>query len=240
MRKITIGTGLMLIISAGYFMFAADHVDAPAVGSLATGSTTSDITDFYAFESPSNADNYVFVCNVWGLLAPGDATANASFDENVIYEFNIDNDGDVVEDLVIQCRVKGGKLQVWGPVAPTSTGLSSIIERTATLTEADVTAYQGTVSIGTNSGISVFAGPRDDPFFMDFFTFVDIVNGAGNELGFDVPDPADGTAYATSFNQPGTDTFAGTNVMSVVVEVPKSMLGSSDTFNAWAESKRKM
>ena len=240
MKKFAIASGLVLVYLAGYFIFAADHVDAPAVGSLGAGSGTSDITDFYAFESPSNSDNYVFICNVQGLLAPGDASASASFDENVLFEFNIDNDGDVVEDLVIQCRVKGGKLQVWGPVAPSAPGLSSIIERTATMTETDVTAYQGTPSIGTNGGMSIFAGARDDPFFMDFFRFVDIVNGAGSFLGLDVPAPADGTAYATSFQTPGSDTFAGTNVMSVVVEVPKSMLGSSDTFNAWAESKRRL
>ncbi|MDP4247462.1 MAG: DUF4331 family protein, partial [Bacteroidota bacterium] len=29
---------------------------------------------------------------------------------------------------------------------------------------------------------------------------------------------------ATGFNNPGKDTFAGTNVLSIVVEVPKSLL----------------
>ena len=49
---------------------------------------------------------------------------------------------------------------------------------------------------------------------------------------------------------PGTDTFAGTNVLSVVVEVPKSILGNGSTgvnpfapdtpiYNVWVESKRK-
>jgi len=44
---------------------------------------------------------------------------------------------------------------------------------------------------------------------------------------------------ASSFNNPGSDTFAGTNVMSVVIEVPKSMIGGSGTINTWVESKRK-
>ena len=108
------------------------------------------------------------------------------------------------------------------------------------LTEAEVTPYGDTPITGTNSGITVFAGPRDDPFFMDFFRFVDIVNGAGASLGLNVPDPENGTAYATKFRNNGIDTFAGTNVLSIVVEVPKDMLGTSDTFNSWAESKRKM
>ena len=67
-----------------------------------------------------------------------------------------------------------------------------------------------------------FAGPRDDPFFMDFAQYSQII--AGN---------------ATSFNNPGADTFAGTNVLSVVVEVPKSMIGGSGTINTWVESKRR-
>jgi hypothetical protein len=33
------------------------------------------------------------------------------------------------------------------------------------------------------------------------------------------------------------DTFAGSNVLSVVVEVPKAMLGTS-TLNVWAEEKK--
>jgi hypothetical protein len=35
------------------------------------------------------------------------------------------------------------------------------------------------------------------------------------------------------------DTFAGTNVLALVVEVPKSMLGSSATINVWGETKLK-
>src|SRR5258705_435063 len=38
-------------------------------------------------------------------------------------------------------------------------------------------------------------------------------------------------------NIPGHDTFAGTNVMSIVVEVPKSLLNSNGTINVWAETK---
>ncbi|MGB5667213.1 MAG: molecular chaperone DnaK, partial [Maribacter sp.] len=44
---------------------------------------------------------------------------------------------------------------------------------------------------------------------------------------------------ATSFNDPGSDTFAGSNVMSIVVEVPKTMIGGSGTINTWVESKSK-
>ncbi|MEQ9426423.1 MAG: DUF4331 family protein [Cyclobacteriaceae bacterium] len=232
--------GIAVIATVMTVVWAADHIDAPAVGSLADGSSDTDITDFYAFESPTSSDNYVFVCNVQGLTAPS-ATGGISFNEDVMYEFNIDTDADNVEDLVIQTIFRDGKVLSFGPVAPSAAGTSSKIENAGTRTEAEITAYQASASVGESNGIKLFAGPRDDPFFMDFFKFVDIVNGAGNSLGIEVPEPSDGTAYATSFDTPGADTFAGTNVMSVVVEVPKDMIGGSSvtSFNAWAESKRR-
>lgn len=234
---------MMAVVTGASFIYliAADHVDAPAVGSLTEGSTIADITDYYAFESPSNPDNYVFVCNVLGLTAPS-ATGDASFDEDVMYEFNIDTDGDNVEDQVIQAIFRDGNVIVFGPVAPGSAGRTSMIAYTGTRIEAPVSTYGNDPEIAEANGMKLFAGPRDDPFFFDFFRFVDIVNGAGNALGLDVPEPADGQAYATSFQDPGMDAFAGTNVLSVVVEVPKSMIGDAGTtsFNSWLETKRKM
>ena len=126
---------------------------------------------------------------------------------------------------------------VRGPATPSATGLNSTIVETDRRLELAITDYGASANIGNANGIKAFAGPRDDPFFMDFFKFVDIVNGAGSALGLPVPDPADGNAYATSFDSPGMDAFAGTNVMSVVIEVPKSTLGNSNTINTWVESK---
>ena len=206
---------LALIITSVGIVWAADHIDAPGVTA-----TTSDITDFYAFQSPENNDYMVFVANLQGLLSPS-ATADASFDENVMIEINIDNTGDVVEDLVIQAIFNNGKVTTYGPVAPASTGLMSKIETSGQKVEAAITAYGSTVSVGNNGGIKVFAGPRDDPFFFDFTQFKLVLEG-------------------DEFNDPGTDTFAGTNVLSVVVEVPKSMLGSAEVLNTWVEAKRKM
>lgn len=237
MKKITVATAIGFLIISGLALIAADHIDAPAVGSLANGSSAADITDYYAFESPENSDNYVFVCNVLGLTAPM-ATGDASFDENVMYEFNIDNDGDNVEDLVIQTIFRDGKVFTFGAVPVAMPGMMSKII-VGDKVETTVSQYGQDPIVGEANGIKIFAGPRDDPFFMDFFKFVDIVNGAGSFLGLDVPAPQDGNAYPTSFSENGTDTFAGTNVMSVVVEIPKSLLGDSDTFSSWVESKMK-
>ena len=206
------------VAAVGFLIVAADHIDAPAV---AGGS--SDITDFYAFQA-ENSNNLVFVANVQGLLSP-EATKTASFDENLMIEINIDTDGDNVEDLVIQAIPSNGKMYFAGPVVPNATGLMSTTNGVATsdVSVVDISAPGASPSITTDgNGIKYFAGPRDDPFFFDFSQFTSIL--AGN---------------ATGFNDPGTDTFAGTNVMSVVVEVPKSMIGGTGVINTWVETKRK-
>uniref|UniRef100_UPI00404B7125 DUF4331 family protein n=1 Tax=Flavobacterium sp. TaxID=239 RepID=UPI00404B7125 len=215
MKKSKLLLGLSIFGALGLVLVAADHIDAPAVQG-----GTSDITDFYSFQG-SNTDNLVFVANVKGLLSPS-ATADAAFDENVMIEFNIDNDGDNIEDLVIQAIPKNGVMYFFGPVAPELTGLTSTAITSSALGRVAITEYGETAVTFSNAGVSLFAGPRDDPFFFDFGQYSEII--AGN---------------AGSFNNPGTDTFAGTNVMSVVVELPKSMLGGSGTLNTWVETKRK-
>ncbi len=211
--KFILGVGVFA--AASFFFLSADHIDAPAVQG-----GTSDITDFYAFQG-EDTNNLVFVANVQGLLSPT-ASASASFDENVMIEFNIDNTGDNVEDLVIQAIPRDGKMYFFGPVAPGTTGLSSTVMTDATQTVVDITAYGESAMTETSNGITAFAGPRDDPFFFDFNQYSAIIAGD-----------------ATAFNDPGTDTFAGTNVMSIVVEVPKSMIGGTGTINTWVESKSK-
>ena len=221
-KKILLG-GLLGIALLGGIIYAADHIDAPAVTGVGNVSLGNDITDVYAFQSPADNSKMVFVFNVQGLMSPA-VSATASFPSNVMYELNIDNNGNNVEDLVIQCLVQNGKMRVHGPVAPAATGTSSTVITSGPSTEVAVTSYSSsTPNIATNAnGIKIFAGPRDDPFFFDMVRFRQIIAGT-----------------ATSFNNPGADTFAGTNVMSIVVEVPKSMLGTAATINVWAETKSK-
>src|SRR5579862_9131134 len=103
------------ILVTGGIVYAADHNDAPAV----KGQTT-DITDLYVFEG-KNTDNLVFVGNSQGLIAPS-ATGAAHFDPNNLIQFKIDNDGDNLEDLVIQAIYKDGKVNFFGLSRPSYTG----------------------------------------------------------------------------------------------------------------------
>lgn len=214
MKKTKIILGLSFFAITGLILVAADHIDAPAV----TGNT-SDITDVYAFQG-QDTNNMVFVVNTQGLLSPS-ATAEAKFDENVLTEINIDNNGDNVEDLVIQAIRRNNKMYFFGPAVPDMTGKMSTIKKDNLAGKVKISEYGETI-VETENGMKFFAGPRDDPFFFDLGAYQAILGGT-----------------ATAFNNPGTDTFAGTNVLSIVVEVPKSTLGSSTTINVWAETKRK-
>src|SRR5436190_22950861 len=104
MKKKIVFSSITAIAVAGGIIFAADHIDAPAVTGANSTSTGADITDIYAFQSPADNTKMVFVMNVQGLMSPA-VTSAASFPPNVLYEFNIDNTGDNVEDLVIQALV---------------------------------------------------------------------------------------------------------------------------------------
>jgi hypothetical protein len=217
-RTLIVAVTITAIFTGG-IVWASDHTDAPAV----TG-TSLDITDLYAFQG-ANTSNLVFVVNTQGLLAPS-ATGAAVFDPNTLIEINIDNNGDNVEDLVIEAIYDGTNMTFYGPVAPSTTGLKSKLEGAVTAKVA-VTSYTATspiIATGSN-GMMVFAGPRDDPFFFDLNQYHKILAGT-----------------ATGFNNPGTDAFAGTNVLALVVEVPKSLLGTpmGGKFNVWAQTKKKI
>jgi hypothetical protein len=210
--------GMFTVACAATYLIAADHIDSPSVAG-----TGFDITDYYAFQSPGNPNNMVFVVAWKGLLSPS-ATAGASFEDDLMIEINIDNSStkDNVEDAVIHANFKNGKVLVYGPSTPSETGLTSKIVSEPSV-EASITTYGATAIVGEKNGIKVFAGPRDDPFFFDLNRYKEIIAGT-----------------ATSFNNPGMDTFAGTNVLALVIEVPKSMLGSNMTLNTWVTTNREM
>lgn len=211
-RKKLVLMAACAVLAVGGIVYAADHNDAPAVKGQST-----DITDLYIFQG-KNTDNLVFAGNSQGLLAPS-ATGAASFNPNTLIQFKIDNDGDNVEDLVIQAIYKEGKINFYGLCRPSHTGLRTMIEEKNFLGSVAVTPYGASspiIATGAD-GIRFFAGSRDDPFFFDLDQFHRITGG-----------------MATSFNNPGHDTFAGTNVLSIVVEVPKSLLhAQKGMINAW-------
>lgn len=220
MKKTKMILGLSLVAISGLILVAADHIDAPSTKANAA----ADITDLYAFQG-QDTNNLVFAVNTQGLLSPN-ATAAAKFGENVMVEINIDKDGNNVEDLVIQAIKRGNKMYFFGPYAKSTTGLSSTINTSAASGSVEISTYGATAITSTQNGMKFFAGPRDDPFFFDLGQYQAIL--AGNATGFKPKGQAE-------------DTFKGTNVLSIVVEVPKAMIGAAkdNNINVWATTKKK-
>src|SRR5438094_5146170 len=197
---------------------ASDHKDS----ALLAADHAADIADLYTFRSPANPDNVVLAMTVSGFIPPSEASTTF-FDPNVLYQWKIDNNGDAVEDLVIQAFVTGtGGHQVMhfrGPAAPSDIGATDrIIDGAETATVAG--SNTPTPVVASRNGMTVFAGVRDDPFFFDLVQFKHIIAGE-----------------ATSFRSPGIDTFAGTNVLAIVVELPSSQLGNSK-LGVWGTTSR--
>lgn len=221
----TIGVGNLL---------ASDHQDNP----LVELNPAMDMTDVYAFPG-SSPDRIALVMNSWAFLTPGQ-TASTSFDPNILYQFKIDNTGDAKEDRVIQVQFKGTApnqtVEVRGPIAPPVVG--AMMNQVADVTPT-VTGNVGTV-LGTPTGMQVFAGPREDPFFIDLEQFFQIIPDRKPSTGqlSMLPD----VATASSFRAAGSavDFVKGFNVLSIVVELPKSQLtaGGNSKIGIWGTISR--
>ena len=108
--------------------------------------------------------------------------------------------------------------------------------------------YQRLVNQGIKSvrgGGRVFAGPRDDAFFIDLGVAFDSVNLQG------APSPGPNNPNLGTGNQGGgTDTVSGNNVLAIVLELPEQRLtrdrravtGPNDaeaTVGAWTSTERR-
>ena len=69
---------------------AASHREAPVTAI----DRTADITDWYAFVSPDAPDTVTMILAVDPLLEPSNGPNYFPFDDNLLYEFNVDNDQD--------------------------------------------------------------------------------------------------------------------------------------------------
>ena len=213
---------------------ASDHQDNP----LVELNPSMDMSDFYAFPG-SAADRVVLVLNSRPLLTPAQ-TPSASFDPNILYQFKVDNTGDAKEDRVIQVTFKGTgptqTVEVRGPMAPPVVG--GMMNTIAGVTPA-ITGNINTV-LGSATGMQVYAGAREDPFFLDLEQFLRIIPDRKPSTGALslIPDsPAAGSFRAAGA---AVDALAGSNLLSIVIELPTSQLtqGGTAKLGAWGTISR--
>ncbi len=209
---------------AGFSAHASDHQDSP----VTIARPGADITDPYIFPAPDNPQNVVMVMNVHPLIPSGQGPSTF-FDPGVVYQMNFDGvdentkapSTNIGQTFVIQ--FVGGTpgtnqpILVYGPSHPSVTGNQ---------TQLVNFSGQGTLNTPFTVGhMHIFAGAREDSFFFDLGQFLKILpdRNAGNTAASCLPKLGNGTC-PQGFNNPGTDTLKGFNVLSLVVEMPRADL----------------
>ena len=172
--KISFYGVLVLVLAFGLFAApakAADHLDAPGL-TPPGGDTRLDITDVYAFQSPSNPAHTVLIMGVNPLAG---VLNNGTFNPNASYELKIDSNGDAKEDLTykVTFSAPNGSLQQGVTLRrlPAAGGGGSVLAKGNT---GD--------SISIPGGGWIKAGVFDDPFFFDLngFLALDFCNPGSN------------------------------------------------------------
>ncbi len=213
---------------------AADHLDAPGL-TPPGGSVQTDITDLYAFQSPTNPDNTVLVLNVNGVASPGEAAPGPDrpfADEiplversaPVTYNLHVDNNGDAATDVNI--AVKFGKAGDDGSQKLKVELKGSKDDKVKAKLKGDSTPFGAAPVVNREDGLTAFAGRRDDPFFFDLPGFLNILGPGQSLVGCGAP-----------ASHPERDFFAGRNVSSIVLELPSRLLtGDSSKIGVWAST----
>ncbi|HEY8168797.1 MAG TPA: DUF4331 family protein [Candidatus Limnocylindrales bacterium] len=208
----TIGTALVVLTvgAAPLLTSAADHLDAPALKNDTDHSL--DITDVYAFNAANNGKT-VLVMNVNPLAG---VVSGKRFSTSGVYRFNLsrgsspDADLNDAKDRVYKVRFDRANANGRQPFK---------VYRNGDLIGTGKTGL--TSNLG--GGARIWAGVRDDPFFFDLAGY--------NQLRDSTYTDASGLT-----DMPGDDFFAGTNISTIVLEIPDSWVGAKANF--WATTRR--
>ena len=183
------------------------HYSGPDFG-FPCGDARLDFCDLYAFPKPGDADRSILIMDVHpsrGVNPPAPTTSEP-FAPEAIYELRIDTDGDVVADVAYRFRFSPSENSAQTATVRRVEGVDA-----AQMGDGGEAIIEGApVSSGPEAQVTqageyrFFAGWRSDPFFFD-------AGGALNEFQFT-----------------GDDFFAGSDVCSIVLELPNSELGDGE------------
>jgi hypothetical protein len=226
---------------------ASSHREAP----LISDDPAADNTDVYAFVSPDKPNTVTIIANYYPFQDPAGGPNYYRFDPTVRYEIKVDNNGDAEEDVLYRFRfsttVANGNTflyntnQVTSPADPdlnvkqtytvtrvTSGGSTElrpdIVKRVPPAnigprSNPTYDPFQGVVDLGDER--KVFAGPRDDPFFVDLGSIFDLGGLRPFNAAHIIP----------LRNEGGEDGVRNYNVFSIAIQVPKTDLLPSPMAN---------
>lgn len=213
---------------------ASSHREAP----LISQDPVADATDLYAFVSPDAPDTVTLIAAYYPMEDPAGFPNYYRFGDDVTYRINVDNNGDAIEDIFYQWNFSteivnpSTFLYQSGPIDSLDSPNLNVRQtytlsegRGGVLTEIASGLMTPPVNIGPKStpdyevlasdavaevgdGLKVFAGQRDDPFWVD-------LGGVGDLLTIrQLPGNAGG----------GVDDLAGLNVQALAIQVPIEQL----------------
>src|SRR3954453_20028467 len=192
----------------------SDHISGPR----ALAEPLAAITDVYPFPSPERPGHLVLVMNTLPFAQPGDGLS-----DGLVYRFRLRPLTEGAESDPAPFAVSPQEFfldSLFSPPAAAARGHGMEQEGTCITPAGQTVSFtvndeQG----GSGHGVRVFAGPRWDPFIMDARAALTTI--ATGEL---------------SFTDPGSIFLDGKNVLSLVVEVDRELLGGAELVGVVAET----
>lgn len=221
-RTVVAAVALGLFSAAG-LATAADHQDSPRP----TSEPPADINDVYAWTTP-DAERLNLVMTVFP-----NATENSQFSDAVRYVFHVNSSespGAQATETQVVCTFNAQQQ------------VSCDVGGNQLISNQDASDQDGVTS--SDERFRVFTGLRSDPFFFALDAFrntVDQVVQAAPQLEFNeagCPKLDQSTQSALVNSLKGTNSFAGMNVLAIVVQADKSLFGPGPIYGVWASTNR--
>jgi hypothetical protein len=172
-----------------------------------------DLTDLFVFAAPDYPDRTILI------MDSNPFTKGDGFHPDAVYRFNIDNDGDSLADVAFSFTFSEPRDGRQTATAYYATGSEAQTRepRGELLIEATEVGFDAMAMTVQAGPCRLFIGERSDPFFADADGILHwLIEGQKGD-----------------FQWNGNDTFAGANILSIVLEVPNDMLGPGPLIGTW-------
>ena len=214
---------------------ASSHREAP----LIAADPAVDNTDVYAFSSPQNTDDVVFVANWIPFEEPNGGPNFYPWADDAEYLINIDNNGDAKADLIYRWKFSTDDRRSNTTFLYNNGPVTSLDDRNLLFRQSF------TLDVSTDGGASYgspiaggpvapsFTGPASMGSASDYVNnlrtpAITDVDGGGRTVATQAEDPffldlrVFDLLYGGDLSETGQDTLEGYNVNSIVLEVPKT------------------